>query len=71
MILSWEVTAFQFTLPEAVKQMLLSSQFIPQPNLLIALEYQVMILVFLTAVWMPGLFGKESQHNKAPGTSFE
>lgn len=33
---------FKLTLPEAVKQILLSSQFIPQPNLLLALEYQVM-----------------------------
>lgn len=31
MILSWEVTAFQLTLPEAVKQILLSSQTVYTP----------------------------------------
>lgn len=72
MILSWEVTVLQITLPEAVKQILLSSQFIPQPNLLLALEYQVMAaLISLTVLLVPGLFGKEFQHNKAPGISFK
>lgn len=71
MISSREVTVFQLTLPEAVKQTLLALQtgYTPTKPATCLERHVTAALASLTAVLLPGLFGKELQHNKAPGTS--